>query len=338
MSSGGSPPHSSRSPRRSDSRSRAVHRPRPPGSRTSPSATRTPRASAPAATSTTAHLPALDARLPQPARGAAGLRAQLPGLLGRDRRRRHRQPARARSTAVRRTSRSRSAATTPASPTCSPSAPCPAGPATATAPSTARSRSSTTRCPAASTGSTRSISRLAPSAQVVVVVGYPRIFMGEDCNAVTWFSPAEETRLNQTADLLNGKLLARPRRPRASGSPTRPARFIGHAVCDNPEWINGLSNPISESYHPNQRRPRPPATRRWWAALLGFAFAATPGGPAGGPRPGRRSWPRSSGSTPPSTARSSRSCSRRPTCTARTSGRPRGRTGSTWTHWIAAHT
>src|SRR5829696_4972632 len=31
----------------------------------------------------------------------------------------------------------------------------------------------------------------APYAKVVVV-GYPRIFMGEDCNALTWFSPTEE--------------------------------------------------------------------------------------------------------------------------------------------------
>ena len=30
------------------------------------------------------------------------------------------------------------------------------------------------------------------------------------------------------------------------------SRFVGHAVCDNVEWINGLSNPISESYHPNR--------------------------------------------------------------------------------------
>jgi hypothetical protein len=28
--------------------------------------------------------------------------------------------------------------------------------------------------------------------------------------------------------------------------------FIGHAVCDDTEWINGLSNPIRESYHPNR--------------------------------------------------------------------------------------
>ena len=28
--------------------------------------------------------------------------------------------------------------------------------------------------------------------------------------------------------------------------------FDGHAVCqDDDEWINGLSNPTGESYHPN---------------------------------------------------------------------------------------
>ncbi|MCW2791740.1 MAG: hydrolase family protein [Nocardioides sp.] len=85
----------------------------------------------------------------------------------------------------------------------------------------------------------------------VVVVGYPRVFMGEDCNAGTWFSPAEETRLNATADLLNGKLAsAASARGFAFANPT--SRFTGHAVCDNPEWLNGLSNPISESYHPNR--------------------------------------------------------------------------------------
>ena len=85
----------------------------------------------------------------------------------------------------------------------------------------------------------------------VVVVGYPRIFMGEDCNAFTWFSPAEETRLNQTADLLNSKLSAAAGAQGFSfANPT--SRFIGHAVCDNPEWLNGLSNPINESYHPNR--------------------------------------------------------------------------------------
>jgi lysophospholipase L1-like esterase len=83
----------------------------------------------------------------------------------------------------------------------------------------------------------------------VVVVGYPRLFNGEDCNALTWFSPAEESRLNSTADLLNSKLSAAAS-ARGFGFANPTSRFIGHAVCDDPEWINGLSNPISESYHP----------------------------------------------------------------------------------------
>jgi lysophospholipase L1-like esterase len=95
-----------------------------------------------------------------------------------------------------------------------------------------------------------SIRTKAPNAKVVVV-GYPRIFMGEDCNAGTWFSPAEMTRLNQTADLLNSRTSAQASAKGFSfANPT--SRFIGHAVCDDPEWINGLSNPVSESYHPNK--------------------------------------------------------------------------------------
>ena len=94
-----------------------------------------------------------------------------------------------------------------------------------------------------------SIRSRAASAQVVVV-GYPRLFNGTDCNAGTFFSPDEMTRLNATADLLNSKLQASAS---AAGftfvNPT--SAFIGHAVCGSPEWINGLSNPISESYHPN---------------------------------------------------------------------------------------
>ncbi|HXH80898.1 SGNH/GDSL hydrolase family protein [Nocardioides sp.] len=93
-----------------------------------------------------------------------------------------------------------------------------------------------------------SIRAKAPAAKVVVV-GYPRIFNGEDCNAFTWFSPAEESRLNQTADLINARTAAvATARGFSFADPT--SRFVGHAVCDDDEWINGLSSPISESYHP----------------------------------------------------------------------------------------
>jgi lysophospholipase L1-like esterase len=90
----------------------------------------------------------------------------------------------------------------------------------------------------------------APNAEVVVV-GYPRLFNGEDCNALTWFSPSEESSLNGTADLLNSKLAAAASAQGfAFANPT--SAFIGHAVCGDPEWLNGLSNPVSESYHPNR--------------------------------------------------------------------------------------
>ena len=91
-----------------------------------------------------------------------------------------------------------------------------------------------------------------PTAKVIVL-SYPRLFMGEDCNAGTFFSPAEETRLNQTADMLRDKIRAAATRA-GTNFVFKDAipPFIGHAVCDDVEWLNGLSNPVSESYHPNR--------------------------------------------------------------------------------------
>lgn len=95
-----------------------------------------------------------------------------------------------------------------------------------------------------------SIRGRAPQARVVAA-GYPRIFNGEDCNAFTWFSPTEESRLNATADLLNAKIQAAASvAGLVFSSPVPP--FGGHAVCDDTEWINGLSSPLAESYHPNR--------------------------------------------------------------------------------------
>lgn len=89
----------------------------------------------------------------------------------------------------------------------------------------------------------------APNARVVVV-GYPRLFNGEECNPGARISPAEQSSLNQTADLLATTIGARAA---AHGFRFVDVRgsFTGHAVCDDAEWINGLSNPVGESYHPN---------------------------------------------------------------------------------------
>lgn len=97
----------------------------------------------------------------------------------------------------------------------------------------------------------------APSAKVIVL-DYPRLFNGTDCNALTFFSSGEMTRLNQTADQLKNQMSAAA--TRAGGNfifrDVIPA-FVGHAVCDGgggsaTEWINGLSNPVGESYHPKK--------------------------------------------------------------------------------------
>jgi lysophospholipase L1-like esterase len=89
-----------------------------------------------------------------------------------------------------------------------------------------------------------------PSARVVVL-GYPRLFMGVDCNAGTYFDSDDMTMLNQTADLLNSTIAGRAA---AYGftfkNPT--TAFTCHAICSSSEWINGLSNPVGESYHPNR--------------------------------------------------------------------------------------
>ncbi|MEO7351012.1 MAG: SGNH/GDSL hydrolase family protein [Marmoricola sp.] len=118
-----------------------------------------------------------------------------------------------------------------------------------------------------------SIRAKAPNAKVVVA-GYPRIFNGEDCNAFTWFSPAEETRLNQTANLLNSKLSTAASTAGFSwANPT--TAFLGHAVCDSPEWLNGLSNPISDSYHPNRAGHASGYTPLVSPKLVGITVTAT---------------------------------------------------------------
>jgi len=94
-----------------------------------------------------------------------------------------------------------------------------------------------------------------PNAKVVVL-DYPRLFNGTDCNGGTWFSGSEMTRLNQTADLLRTRISQAASRAGANFvfRDVIPP-FIGHAVCDggagsSTEWINGLSWPVGESYHP----------------------------------------------------------------------------------------
>jgi lysophospholipase L1-like esterase len=88
----------------------------------------------------------------------------------------------------------------------------------------------------------------------VIVLSYPRLFTGtNDCNAGTWFAPEEMTRLNQTADLLRDVTRTQVNTEGANFRlKDAIPPFVGHGVCSSSEWLNGLSNPVGESYHPNR--------------------------------------------------------------------------------------
>jgi lysophospholipase L1-like esterase len=119
-----------------------------------------------------------------------------------------------------------------------------------------------------------SIRAKAPNAKVVVV-GYPRIFNGTDCNLLTWFSGSEMTRLNETADRLD-TTIATAAASAGFGFVNPVSAFVGHAVCDRTEWINGLSSPITESYHPNRSGQASGYTPLVSPALVGAPVAVTP--------------------------------------------------------------
>lgn len=93
------------------------------------------------------------------------------------------------------------------------------------------------------------VRRRAPAARVVVT-GYPRLFNGIDCGPATFFSRGDQRLLNATADLLRARLRDRARAAGFAFADVVPG-FVGHAVCDDPEWLNGLSSPLRESFHPN---------------------------------------------------------------------------------------
>jgi lysophospholipase L1-like esterase len=90
----------------------------------------------------------------------------------------------------------------------------------------------------------------APNARVIVI-GYPRLFNGEECNFLARISSTEQQSLNSVADLLASKTSAAAAAHGFEFVDTR-GPFDTHRICDDVEWLNGLSDPIGESYHPNR--------------------------------------------------------------------------------------
>ncbi|MEO6019517.1 MAG: GDSL-type esterase/lipase family protein [Knoellia sp.] len=89
----------------------------------------------------------------------------------------------------------------------------------------------------------------APEARVLVTA-YPVLFNGEDCNALTFFSPHEMQRINAGVDELAGVIGDEARAANLMFVDPR-ASFDGHAICDGLEWLNGASWPLEGSFHPN---------------------------------------------------------------------------------------
>lgn len=107
-----------------------------------------------------------------------------------------------------------------------------------------------TELPAALDRLLATVRQAAPSAQIVLT-GYPRLFHGVDCNAATFFTTHEMRRLNDAADELETLMRAAADRAGIVFLAVIEA-FLGHAVCDRPEWINGVSFRVEGSFHPNR--------------------------------------------------------------------------------------
>jgi lysophospholipase L1-like esterase len=92
------------------------------------------------------------------------------------------------------------------------------------------------------------IKEAAPRAKLVVL-GYPRLFTPDDgCRTLS--APKRQV-LNDAADQLSDEVARAAERAGARYVDVREA-FADHGVCADEPWINGLTNPTADSYHPNK--------------------------------------------------------------------------------------
>jgi lysophospholipase L1-like esterase len=85
----------------------------------------------------------------------------------------------------------------------------------------------------------------------VIVLGYPKLFTkeGATCN-VNFLTSGNEKKMNVSAEKLDAVIKGRAEAARFKFiNPT--SAFEPHEVCASEEWLNGQSNPLEESYHPN---------------------------------------------------------------------------------------
>ena len=89
----------------------------------------------------------------------------------------------------------------------------------------------------------------APSARVVVL-GYPRMYkVPGTCNV--GLSDTKRSAINSGSDALHAGISARAAAHGITYVDVRGA-FTGHEICSSSWWLNSLSWPVEESYHPNR--------------------------------------------------------------------------------------
>jgi lysophospholipase L1-like esterase len=85
----------------------------------------------------------------------------------------------------------------------------------------------------------------------VIIVGYPKLFTkeGKTCN-INFLTSGNEKKMNETAEKLDAVIKGRAEAMKFKFvNPT--SAFEPHEVCASEEWLNGQSDPLEESYHPN---------------------------------------------------------------------------------------
>jgi lysophospholipase L1-like esterase len=89
----------------------------------------------------------------------------------------------------------------------------------------------------------------APNARLVVL-GYPRLFELPSSCGLLGMDVFKRTILDQGADSLTSVISGRAAAASATFVDTR-SRFAGHGVCGSSPWINGVTLPVTDSFHPN---------------------------------------------------------------------------------------
>ena len=94
----------------------------------------------------------------------------------------------------------------------------------------------------------QTIRKDAPSARILVL-DYPELYDLSKSSSCIGLSTADRTALDQGADQLDSAISAAAARNGDTFLDVR-SQFSGHEICDSSSWLNSVTWPIGESYHP----------------------------------------------------------------------------------------